>query len=339
MKTHAKKLVHTKDLSRQDWLEWRQKGIGGSDAASISQLNKYSSPWQVYLDKVEEVIDEGGFISEAAEWGTRLEDLIRNKFKENHPELKVRRDFIMWQHPEHPFMLANVDGVLYDPEKGWGVLEVKSANEFKKDDWNDEVVPEEYLIQMQHYLAVKGWNWGWFAVLIGGNKYREFYIERDEELIESLVLIEEDFWMNNVVARVAPEPDGSSSSKEILERLYPGEDVYEKEIVKDLPAEAEELIEKFDEYKQSLKTMENEFNEVKNKLMKLMGEHQVGSIGERKVNWSVTRSFNEKELKKEKPELYQEFLTETLDKKELKKKHKDIYENYMLPKSRSLTVK
>lgn len=338
MKTEAVKLVNTKDLSKQEWLEYRQKGIGGSDAASISQLNKYSSPWQVYLDKVEEVHDDG-VISEAAEWGTRLENLVREKFKENHPELRIQRSFIMWQHPDYPFMLANVDGVIYDPEKGWGILEIKTANEYKKDDWNDEVVPEEYLIQMQHYLAVHNLNWGWFAVLIGGNKYREFYIERDEELIESLIMIEEDFWNNHVLARVAPEPDGSESSTEILKRLYPGEDVYEKKIVKDLPAEAKELIQKHDEYKESLKVMQKEFDEVKNKLMLLMGEHQVGTIGDRKVNWSVTRAFNEMEFVKNETELAKQFIKPALDKAELKKKHKKVYETYMLPKSRSLTVK
>jgi predicted phage-related endonuclease len=40
----AKELVRTIDLSREEWLQWRRKGIGGSDAAAIAGLNPWKSP-------------------------------------------------------------------------------------------------------------------------------------------------------------------------------------------------------------------------------------------------------------------------------------------------------
>src|SRR4051812_10972256 len=121
-KIKGKKLFNTKNMTRLEWLKSRQCGIGGSDAASISGLNKWSSPLKVFMDKTEP-IDQENEVSEAAEWGTRQEPLIREKFKENHPEWRVQRSFITWGHPEYDFMIANVDSLIFAPNMGWGVHE------------------------------------------------------------------------------------------------------------------------------------------------------------------------------------------------------------------------
>lgn len=39
------------ELSHDDWLQARQEGIGGSDAAAILGMNKYKSAFNVFLDK------------------------------------------------------------------------------------------------------------------------------------------------------------------------------------------------------------------------------------------------------------------------------------------------
>ena len=47
-------IVHeTKDMSKEQWLEARKCGIGGSDAASILGLNPYKSSVSVYIEKVD----------------------------------------------------------------------------------------------------------------------------------------------------------------------------------------------------------------------------------------------------------------------------------------------
>ena len=81
-------LVRPKRLNKQ-WVEARKNGIGGSDVASIMGINKYSSPLSVWLIKTgrEPSPDLSG--NQAAEWGNRLEDVVADKFAEEHPELKV----------------------------------------------------------------------------------------------------------------------------------------------------------------------------------------------------------------------------------------------------------
>ena len=45
-------LVDTENLPREEWLEWRRKGIGGSDAATIIGVSPFSTARDLYYDKL-----------------------------------------------------------------------------------------------------------------------------------------------------------------------------------------------------------------------------------------------------------------------------------------------
>ena len=45
-------LISTLNMEREDWLDWRRRGIGGSDVGAICGISKYKSPIDVYLDKI-----------------------------------------------------------------------------------------------------------------------------------------------------------------------------------------------------------------------------------------------------------------------------------------------
>lgn len=159
-------LANTSEMSHEEWLAARRKGIGGSDAAAIAGLNKWKSPVAVYLEKIGQAPEEN-VSSEAAYWGTVLEDVVAQEFSKR-TGLKVRRRNAILQHPEHSFMLANVDRLIVGEKAG---LECKTASEYLKEEWKDDEVPAQYLIQCQHYMAVTGYDAWWIAVLIGGNKF------------------------------------------------------------------------------------------------------------------------------------------------------------------------
>lgn len=69
----------TPQTSRLEWLRHRQAGIGGSDAAAVLGLSRWKSPLDVWLDKTKE-ITESGEQSEAAYWGSVLEDIVAAEF-------------------------------------------------------------------------------------------------------------------------------------------------------------------------------------------------------------------------------------------------------------------
>lgn len=70
------------------------------------------------------------------------------------------------------------------PFRGRGILEIKTASEYLKQDWDDGNIPDYYYVQLQWYLYVTGLQWGYFVTLIGGNKYREYEVIRDEDMIQ-----------------------------------------------------------------------------------------------------------------------------------------------------------
>lgn len=286
----ARILVSTKDMQRDEWLKHRMAGIGGSDVAAIAGLSKYKSPMTIYMEKTGEIEPEE--VGEAAYWGTVLEDVVARefaiRFEQDHGyKPDVRRRNAMFQSIEHPFMLANVDRLIMDKQRGRGILECKTASEYLLDAWEEERVPDAYMLQVQHYLYVTGLSFAYIAVLIGGNKFRYKLIERDDELIGYLIKIEAGFW-KMVEDRTPPLVDGSESSATLLSKLYPEED---PESIIVLPETAEPWFQYLDQAKADKKAAEERENEAKNQLKALMGNAAVGSYGDRKITWkTVNRS-------------------------------------------------
>lgn len=289
-------------MDKRRWLEWRRKGIGGSDVAAIAGLSKWKSAAEVYLEKIGEI--ETPEAGEAAYWGTVLEDVVAREFAER-TGLKVQRRNAMFQHPEYPFMLANIDRVIVDKEHGWGVLECKTANEYLKGEWDEDNIPDSYYLQVQHYLAVTNLNYAYIAVLIGGNKFRHKFIARDDEMIQNLIKIESEFWQL-VESRTPPEVDGSEASTELLLMLYP-EAQPDTEIL--LPPDADILITQYETWKAEEKKVKQMVEEAENKLKALLCDNETGVVGDRKVTWkSITSErFDTKTFKAQHPDMFKQF--------------------------------
>jgi len=294
-------LKNTKNLDREEWLEARRYGLGGSDIGSICGLNKYKSPIAVYLDKVGELPSEEQQ-SEAAYWGTIIEDIIAKEF-EVRTGKKVRRKNAILQHPKYPFMLANLDRVVVGEK---AILECKTASAYLDSEWKNDKVPESYILQCQHYMAVTGYEKVYIAALIGGNKFVYKEILKDGELINYLIEIEKDFW-KRVEDKNPPAMDGSEASSELLKKLYPGA-VEGTEIL--LPYEASELIQKRNEVKVKIKELESEQSECENKLKNMLQSSEIGLIDNLKVTWKNVNAnkFDSKSFEKDKPDLYKKYL-------------------------------
>jgi putative phage-type endonuclease len=302
-------LANTNEMSHEEWLQARRKGIGGSDAAAIAGLNKWKSPVAVYLEKIGQAPEEKVY-SEAAYWGTMLEDVVAQEFSKR-TGLKVRRRNAILQHPEHSFMLANVDRLIVGEKTG---LECKTASEYLKEEWKDDEVPAQYLLQCQHYMAVTGFDSWWIAVLIGGNKFVYKKIERDDDIIQYLIQIESDFWKNHVLKKNPPMFDGSDASSDLLKALYPTAK-FDEEI--ELPPDAADLIAKYEQAKQEEAEAAERRKEAENQLKAMLGDYEKGFAGERIITWKNVRSsrVDTKLLKEKYPEIYQEVAKETISRR------------------------
>ncbi len=199
--------------NEEDWHTLREKRIGGSDVGAILGVNKYKSIIDVYIDKTEGTNFEG---NEATFWGHMHESTIMKVFAQKHKEFNV------YQAPYSvvdDFLIANLDGVLKDRNTGdYGVLEIKTTNAFNYKDWDGDIVPQHYYAQVQHYLMLTGYKFAYIAVLIGGNKYKDFKIERSEE---DIALIREkctEFYTENLLKQIPPIPDGSDAYMDYLKK-------------------------------------------------------------------------------------------------------------------------
>ena len=217
----ALRLVSTKDMERDDWLEVRRTGIGSSDAATAVGLNPYQSQLELWMHKTGKAdllpaIDPSDDTSPMF-WGTLLEPIVAAHYTKRTGN-KVRRVNAVLQHPKYPWMLANVDREVVG-SKDVQLLECKTAGIHGARLWKDGV-PEYVQLQVMHQLAVTGYRAADVAVLIGGQELRIFRIERDEALIARLIEMEHAFWQS-VESHTPPAGDGSDSAEKALRCLYP----------------------------------------------------------------------------------------------------------------------
>jgi putative phage-type endonuclease len=222
-KQAALRLVDTRTLDRRQWLEVRRGGIGSSDAAAAVGLNPYKSALALWMEKTGRAVEQ----EDAAEdmddpryWGTLLEPYVAAAYQRKTGR-KVRKLNAVLQHPTFPFMLANLDREIVG-DLDVQVLECKTAGEFGVRLWKDGV-PEYIQLQVQHQLAVTGKQAADVAVLLCGQHLAVHRIERDNDLIARLILLETRFW-EHVEADTPPPADGSASAGQALRQLYPGND-------------------------------------------------------------------------------------------------------------------
>ncbi|PRR77661.1 YqaJ-like viral recombinase domain protein [Clostridium liquoris] len=296
-------------MDKLKWLQERQKGIGGSDVGAIMGVNKWKTPFEIYLEKTEE-IQEVNEQSESAYWGDQFEEVVAKEF-EKRTGKKVRRDRRHFQHPSYPFMVANIDRRVVGEN---AVLECKTANQFLAKEWESEEIPASYLLQVQHYLEVTGAEKGYIAVLIGGQRFVWKEIPRDDELIRIIVQIEKDFWMEHVEKRIPPALDGSSAAEKYLSEKYKGSN---SELSIDLKSEYTEKIDKLLELKNTIKQLENQAKEIENNIKNELGEAEIGYTPQFKVSWKAVSSnrIDSKLLKEKYPNVYKKVCKESMSRR------------------------
>lgn len=286
---------------RKKWEAMRNIGIGGSDASTIAGINRWKSPYQLWLEKTGQVEPEDISDNEYVYWGTVLEQLVADRFCELTGK-KVRKCGMM-QSLTHEFMLANVDRLVVGENAG---LECKTANGFKAKEWESDNVPDSYYLQCQHYMAVTGCEKWYIACLIGGNHFVWKEIPRNEEDITALIEAEGAFWEDNVKVGLMPDVDGSKSCSQALAERFPGG-------VTDsitLPKEADELLAEIDELNEAADRIKDQIESKKNSVKLMLGDHEIAYAGERKVTWKTQAgrvTVDSKKLKAEMPDVYEKY--------------------------------
>jgi len=295
-----KRLVSTVGLDKRDWLRYRKQGITGTDAGAIVGMNPYLSAFQVYQDKITDSIEE--IDNEAMRQGRDMEEYVASRFEEATGK-KVRRANAIYQNEKHPIMLADFDRLVVGENAG---LECKTVSPYLADRWANGGIPFHYQMQVQHYLAVSGYEKWYICALVYGKDLIIREINRDEELITNLIAIEENFWYENVVKRVMPDPDGSKACSEAISSMYKSAD---KEKTVQLPG-FNPLLYRRMEIDELIKKLETEKNAIEQKVKLELGDASYGVTEDFRVAWSSysQNRLDSKRFKEEKPELYESYV-------------------------------
>lgn len=297
--TNCDLILSVKDAEdHEKWLETRDLGIGGSDAAVIMGMNPYKSPYQLWMEKTGQSEAPDLSDNQYVYWGTKNEANIADWFQEETGK-KVKRLGTL-QSREYPFMLANVDRTVIGENAG---LEIKTAGVRQCRKWKDDEIPDAYYCQCLHYMAVTGADRWYIAVLIGGNEALYKTVERNEDDIKALIEAEAGFW-KLVETRTPPPVDGSDSCAAALSAQYKGGDPNFSVV---LQSDAEDVIESLENDKAIMDALKKQITEKENQLKALLGNAEEGTTDHYRVLWKTQAGRSSvplAKIKKQAPDVY-----------------------------------
>lgn len=311
------KSINTKNMSDEEWKQLRTHSIGGSDCGTILGMNNYQSPftlWQkkLWADNYEEDISD----KIQVKFGHYNEQFVAKLFEEKTGK-KLRKHNKMMYHKDYDFISANVDRVVIGEN---ALLECKTTSEFLKDKWKDGNVPESYMAQCYHYMAVTGVDVVYIAVLFGNSEFHYETIERDEEVINDIINAEVEFWNEYIVKGQRPPADDSEITSKALNNFWKET----KNDVVNFDEEKTALFKGILAIKEQQKELDKQLKGHQNQLKELLGENEFGEVSDYKASWKKQNreSFDAKRFKEENPELYEQYkkssTTRTLNVKKLK---------------------
>lgn len=293
-----------------DWHTLREKRIGGSDVGAILGVNPYKSIIDVYIDKTEGSTFKG---NNATHWGHMLEGTIIKEFASRHRELQVfDAPFSIVDN----FLIANLDSVLKNKETGdYGVLEIKTTSLWNKKEWEEDTIPQSYYAQVQHYLMLSGYKFAYVAVLIGGQEYKEFKVERSEEDIALIREKATEFYKENILKQIPPMPDGSDAYMDYLKKK--AMDIENDTVVEFV--DLEEKAQKIKDLGKEINSLKKEQDLLKEQIMLELINNgtQKGVAGKLKFNIKTKKSPDLEAMIKADQKLVEQY-------KELESKHQKV---------------
>jgi len=324
-------LVAPASTPREEWLRLRKAGIGGSDIAALLGMNRYTSPYELYLDKRGELPDipRSARLERAAYWGNRHEADVAEAFTEI-TGFRVRRIGLI-RHQDEPWRLANLDRQVAGCPDGPCALEVKTRSAYKAAEWGEsgdpDGVPDAEALQTHWYMSVTGYRHMHVGALLGGNDDRYYRVEYDPQIADDVLAMARSFWQQ-VQDGNAPPVDGSEAVTGLMAVLWAGredaEKVIDREQVAPLLAERARIAARAEELKTAAA-------EVGNRLALLLGDAEA-AVWDGEVLFTRRQNgvFASKRFAEARPDLAEKYthLVPAIDTRALAEDHPDVYRSY-----------
>ena len=286
----------------------RNSYIGGSDIAAIMGMSRWSTPLKLWAIKTGKLEAPDLSTVEAVEMGIELEQFVADMFSKKTGK-SVRRAPKVYQHPDYAYMAAHIDRLVTGTDE---LLECKTCSAFKKDEWENDEIPQEYILQVMWQLGITGRKIGHIAVLIGGQSFKYKKIQFDEELFQSMVESAKEFWKHvqeDTPPAIMPEDDETlkdlySASTEVMIELYPEDDRTAQAC-----ASLEEKIGYLQEIKSHIRNLQDEQKEIETGIKEIIKDNLGIKTPKYVVTWKSQRksSVDVRSLCENEPDIYAKY--------------------------------
>jgi putative phage-type endonuclease len=255
-----------------EWHALRQQHIGGSDCAVALGLSKWSTPYELWLEK--RGLGTPKRETRAMRLGKRMEDIIADEYRMETGNTIA--PFSMYcKHPKYSFMGANPDRLIYQGDNPVRGLEIKRSD--MPDAWGEsgsDEYPDDYFMQCQHYMCVTGLPAWDLCVLLPRNDLRIYTLEADAALHEKLIELESQFWL---MVEQGIEPQIDYSSPGALEAVKTRYSLVGTKTVT-LPEECLKLVQARQQYKAMITESKKNIDAIEARLIAEMRDASVGMI-------------------------------------------------------------
>lgn len=196
-------IIRPKD--REEWLRYRQSGIGSSEVATILGLNPWETPYQLWRQK--KGLDAPKEENFAMRAGHYLEDAVSRFWHDETGRDIIKRSAMDWLavNTDKPYMRVSPDRTYWLTESrkphDKGILECKTT-QMRVD---EDDLPKHWFCQVQYQLGVSELTQGSLAWLTQG---REFGYKDIALVPDFFAWIEEEvtkFWVDNIQGNAEPE--------------------------------------------------------------------------------------------------------------------------------------
>ncbi len=297
-------------ISHTDVVTNRHEYIGGSDIAAILNMSRYKTPLKLWCEKTQKLPLPDLSNIEAVEMGTELEQFVADMFTKRTGKA-VRRSPKVYQHPNYPYMVAHVDRLVTGTDE---LLECKTCSVFKKDEWEKDEIPQEYILQVMWYLGITGRKIGHIAVLIGGQTFKYKQIEFDEELFNTMVEAAKEFWQhvqNKTPVPVVAEDDETlkelySEHSDVMIELFPNDEKSAEATI-----DFENAVAHLQELKMHKTNLENDIKAEETKIKDIIKDNLGIKTPKYLITWKAQTKtgIDTKKLAAEEPEIVQKYQT------------------------------
>ena len=286
------------DPAVRSWMQDRQLGVGASEIAVLFGLSPWQSLQELWQEKVNGCSYDPG--SELFHWGHVMEPVIAAEFQRRTGEL-VEHPSEMILVGSKPHYRASLDRVVMEDGEAVAALELKNLNESRYGEYKVAGPSIGYLLQLQYQMAVAGMDYGYLAVLFGGQRFGAWRVVASPSVQREIYRRVDLFWE---YVQSKEEPPQTLAGRQIAKSA-------ETELIL-TDASWETKMQQLEEMRLEKAAIEKSEKVLKQQLKETLGDFATARAGKMQasMSFSTRKSLDTTKLREEMPDIFERFQRE-----------------------------